>query len=177
MSAQVPQVPQVAPGQPGTPGPQAARTTTSAAPFGAPVWALGLSAAALAVSLTVVGFLVLQMFLGFASPPFGWFAYTTGSTELEMGEPMPMLNEERVAVDPTGRVSGEALAAALSGSLDPDGGRLRCRDVGQVVADATSVCTHEGLPAEKVVVVFLDDSGRFVWTPVLTGVDEYPPRD
>lgn len=128
--------------------------------------ALGLALAALAVSLCVGAFVAVQVFFGSPMGHVGWFAYAPSSTELEMGEPMPMLAEERVAVDPSGGVSGEALVAALSGSLDPDRGRLRCQDVRQVVADATSVCTHEGLPAEKIVVLFLDGSGRFTWTPV-----------
>ncbi|CAN7327905.1 hypothetical protein [Knoellia sp. LjRoot47] len=179
MSAQVPQspqVPRVPSGPAGSPVPHSVAPGTPRTQS-ASGWALGLSAAALAVSLTVAGFLVLQMFFGFALAPFGWFAYAPGSTEIEMGEPIPMLNEASVVVDPSGGVTGEAVAAALSGSLDPDGGRLRCRDVRPVVADATSVCTHEGLPEERVVVLFLDGSGRFVWTQVPIGSNSYLPRD
>jgi hypothetical protein len=131
---------------------------------------------ALAVSLTVAGVVAVQMLFGFPHSQFGWFAYSPG-IGVERGEPMPMPDGGVVVVDADGGVTGEAVAAALSGSLDPSGGRLRCRDVRPVTADATSVCTHDGLPAEKVVVVFLDDSGRFVWTVVLTDVDDEMPQD
>ena len=144
---------------------------------GASAWALGLSAAALAVSLTVAALVALQVLFGFPLSQIGWFAYSPGSTETEMGEPMSRVDEGKVDVDPSGGVTGEAVAAALSGSLDPSGGRLRCGEVRLVTADATSVCTHDGLPVEKVVVLFLDDSGRFVWTLVLTDVDDDLPRD
>lgn len=140
-------------------------------------WAIGLSVVALCVSLAVAALVALQLLFGFPQPAFGWFAYGSPPGDVGMGMSDGMGNEGVVSVDASGGVSGEAVAAALSLALHPSSGRLRCGDVSTVTADATSVCIQANAPEERLVVLFLDTSGRFVWSPVFVDPGLVPPGE
>lgn len=141
-------------------------------------WAIGLSVAAIAISCAVAGLVAAVWLFGAGAERHGWFAYTSDSPDMgEMGDMSALLNDGSVVVDATGGVAGEVIAGALARALDPSQGPLTCRDVVDVTVDATSVCTQENLPGEKVVVLFVDDRGRFVWSQVPVDASAYLPQD
>ncbi|MFW5469772.1 hypothetical protein ACOCJ4_06980 [Knoellia sp. CPCC 206435] len=147
-------------------------------PHGAPsrdrsTWAIGLAIAALVVS-SGLAVLMAVMVLGTGSTTHGWFAY---DTQVQMRDMEPLLNDGSVAVDAEGGVLGEVIAGALRRALDPTFGPLTCQAVRPVAADATSVCNHENLPGEKVVVLFMNDRGRFVWSQMPVDASAYLPQD
>lgn len=138
-------------------------------------WALGLSIGAVAISCVVAALLMAQIFFGRGLQQHGWFAYAPDG--IDMGEPGPLTNEGVVLVDAQGGVAGEVVAGAVLRALDPGPGRLVCQDVAVVAADATSVCTDENQPGLKVVVLFVNDRGRFVWTQLPVDAGAYPPPE
>ncbi len=167
MTAQIPQVPQSSPVPQGSPVPAGSSSRTQS------TWALGLSIAALAISCVVAALLAAQFFLGWGLQQQGWFAYAPDGVDAR--EPSPLLNEGVVLVDAEGGVAGEAIAGSVLRALDPGSRPLVCQDVPLVVADATSVCTWEDEPGLKVVVLFVNDRGRFVWSQVTVDPGAYPP--